>query len=56
MTNEVTVISRDEKAPIHVPLMPKTNVANIILDEVVRLRAARQSRINSASHDRRKKA
>jgi len=38
-TNEVTVISRDRKAPIHVPLMPKTNVANIILDEVVRLRA-----------------
>ncbi len=38
-TNEVTIISRDRKAPIHVPLMPKTNVANIILDEVVRLRA-----------------
>ncbi len=39
ITNEVTLISRDRKAPIHVPLMPKTNVANIILDEVVRLRA-----------------
>ncbi len=39
ITNEVTIISRDKKAPIHVPLMPKTNVANIILDEVVRLRA-----------------
>jgi phosphopantothenoylcysteine decarboxylase/phosphopantothenate--cysteine ligase len=38
-TNEVTIISRDRKAPIHVPIMPKTNVANIILDEVVRLRA-----------------
>lgn len=38
-TNEVTVISRDRTAPIHVPLMAKTNVANIILDEVVRLRA-----------------
>jgi phosphopantothenoylcysteine decarboxylase/phosphopantothenate--cysteine ligase len=38
-TNEVTVISRDRKAPIHVPLMPKTDVANIILDEAVRLRA-----------------
>jgi len=38
-TNEVTIISRDRKAPIHVPLLPKTNVANIILDEVVRLRA-----------------
>jgi phosphopantothenoylcysteine decarboxylase / phosphopantothenate---cysteine ligase len=38
-SNEVTVISRDRKAPIHVPLMPKTNVANIVLDEVVRLRA-----------------
>ena len=39
VTNEVTIISRDRKAPIHVPVMPKTNVANIILDEVVRLRA-----------------
>ena len=38
-TNEVTILSRDRKAPIHVPLMPKVNVANIILDEVVRLRA-----------------
>lgn len=38
-TNEVTIISRDRKAPIHVPLMAKTNVANIILDEVARLRA-----------------
>jgi phosphopantothenoylcysteine decarboxylase/phosphopantothenate--cysteine ligase len=39
VTNEVAIISRDRKAPIHVPLMAKTNVANIILDEVVRLRA-----------------
>ena len=39
VTNEVTIISRDRKAPIHVPVMPKTSVANIILDEVVRLRA-----------------
>lgn len=38
-TNEVTIISRDRKAPVHVPIMLKTNVANIILDEVVRLRA-----------------
>lgn len=38
-SNEVTIISRDRKAPIHVPMMPKVNVANIILDEVVRLRA-----------------
>ena len=37
-TNEVTIISRDRKAPVHVPIMLKTNVANIILDEVVRLR------------------
>ncbi|HKO62871.1 MAG TPA: bifunctional phosphopantothenoylcysteine decarboxylase/phosphopantothenate--cysteine ligase CoaBC [Pyrinomonadaceae bacterium] len=37
--NEVTIISRDRKAPIYVPLMSKVNVANIILDEVVRLRA-----------------
>lgn len=39
VTNEVTIISRDRKAPIHVPLMAKTNVANIILDEITRLRA-----------------
>jgi phosphopantothenoylcysteine decarboxylase/phosphopantothenate--cysteine ligase len=39
VTNEVTIISRDRKAPIHVPLMAKTNVANIILDEIARLRA-----------------
>lgn len=54
-TNEVTILIRDRKAPIHVPLMAKTNVANIILDEVVRLRtrvsetfsnALRESRIN----------
>lgn len=38
-SNEVTIISRNRKAPIHVPMMPKVNVANIILDEVVRLRA-----------------
>jgi phosphopantothenoylcysteine decarboxylase / phosphopantothenate---cysteine ligase len=50
-TNEVTIISRDRKAPIHVPLMAKTNVANIILDEVVRLRA----RANSTSADVRRK-
>ncbi|MBA2705581.1 MAG: bifunctional phosphopantothenoylcysteine decarboxylase/phosphopantothenate--cysteine ligase CoaBC [Blastocatellia bacterium] len=48
ITNEVTVISRDGKAPIHVPLMPKTNVATIILDQVVRLRA----RVKPTSHQR----
>jgi len=37
-TNEATIISRDRKAPIHVPLMAKANLADIILDEVVRLR------------------
>ncbi|HEV7475544.1 MAG TPA: bifunctional phosphopantothenoylcysteine decarboxylase/phosphopantothenate--cysteine ligase CoaBC, partial [Pyrinomonadaceae bacterium] len=42
-TNEVTIISHDRKAPIHVPLMAKDNVADLILDEVVRLRARRQA-------------
>ncbi len=42
-TNEVTIISRNRKAPIHVPLMSKFNVANIILDEVVRLRSRTRS-------------
>src|SRR6185295_12929413 len=45
-TNEVTIISRDRKAPIHVPLMAKTSVADIILDEVVRLRA----RVKPSTH------
>lgn len=45
VNNEVTIISRDRKTPIHVPLMAKTNVADIILDEVVRLRA----RVKSSS-------
>jgi phosphopantothenoylcysteine decarboxylase/phosphopantothenate--cysteine ligase len=44
-TNEVTIISRDRKAPIHVPLMAKTSVADIILDEVVRLRGRGTSTI-----------
>jgi len=56
ITNEVTVISRDQKTPIHVPLMPKTNVANIILDEIVRLRTVRRALDNSTSHELRKKA
>lgn len=56
ITNEVTVISRDQKTPIHVPLMPKTNVANIILDEIVRLRTVRRALDNSMSNELRKKA
>ena len=51
VTNEVTIISRDRNAPIHVPLMAKTSVADLILDEVVRLRArvkpSTQSAVNS---------
>ncbi len=38
-TNEVTILTRDNQTPIHVPLIAKTNVADLILDEVVRLRA-----------------
>lgn len=38
-TNEVTIITRDRTSPIHVPLTSKTILANIILDEVIRLRA-----------------
>ncbi|HVQ38199.1 MAG TPA: bifunctional phosphopantothenoylcysteine decarboxylase/phosphopantothenate--cysteine ligase CoaBC, partial [Pyrinomonadaceae bacterium] len=45
-TNEVTIISRGRKAPIHVPIMPKTNVANIVLDEVVRLRVRDRSAVS----------
>ena len=43
-TNEVTILTRDQQAPIHVPLIAKTNVANLILDEIVRQR----SRVNPA--------
>ena len=50
--NEVTILSRDRKAPIHVPLMPKVNVANIILDEVVRLRARTKSSVPSVRRPR----
>lgn len=46
VTNEVTIISSDRNAPIHVPLMAKTGVADIILDEVVRLR----SRVKPSTH------
>jgi phosphopantothenoylcysteine decarboxylase/phosphopantothenate--cysteine ligase len=54
-TNEVTVISRDRKAPIHVPLMPKTDVANIILDEAVRLRArAKPASLGRVVNERKK--
>ena len=57
VTNEVTIISRDRKAPIHVPLMAKTNVANIILDEVVRLRArVKPARSLKSVHQRSRKA
>ncbi len=50
--NEVTIISRDRKAPIHVPLMSKINVANIILDEVVRLRARAKASPQNLSRPR----
>jgi phosphopantothenoylcysteine decarboxylase / phosphopantothenate---cysteine ligase len=51
-TNEVTILSRDRKAPIHVPLMPKVSVANIILDEVVRLRARAKASVSSVRRPR----
>ena len=51
-TNEVTILSRDRKAPIHVPMMPKVSVANIILDEVVRLRARAKASVSSVRRPR----
>ena len=54
VTNEVTIISRDRNAPIHVPLMAKTSVADIILDEVVRLRARIKPSTKSAVDSPRK--
>ena len=50
--NEVTILSRNRKAPIHVPLMPKVNVANIILDEVVRLRAREKASVSNVRRPR----
>jgi phosphopantothenoylcysteine decarboxylase/phosphopantothenate--cysteine ligase len=43
LTNEVTIITRERTSPIHVPLMSKTKLANVILEEVVRLRALVES-------------
>ena len=51
-TNEVTILSRDRKAPIHVPMMSKVNVANIILDEVVRLRARAKTSVHNMRRPR----
>ena len=51
-SNEVTILSRDRKAPIHVPLMAKVNVANIILDEVVRLRARAKATVPNVRRPR----
>jgi phosphopantothenoylcysteine decarboxylase/phosphopantothenate--cysteine ligase len=53
-TNEVTIITRDRKAPIHVPLMAKTTVADIILDEIVRLRARIKPALQSVTRRSRK--
>jgi phosphopantothenoylcysteine decarboxylase / phosphopantothenate---cysteine ligase len=53
-TNEVTIISRDRSAPIHVPMMLKANVANNILDEVVRLRARDNAPASAQSEPARK--
>jgi len=49
-TNEVTIICSDGNAPIHVPLMVKTSVADIILDEVVRLRSRVKPSAQSAGN------
>lgn len=38
-SNEVTILRRDGSTPIHVPLTTKSEVANVILDELVKLRA-----------------
>jgi phosphopantothenoylcysteine decarboxylase/phosphopantothenate--cysteine ligase len=54
VTNEVTIISSDRSAPIHVPLMAKTSVADIILDEVVRLRSRVKPSTHSAANSSRK--
>jgi len=53
-TNEVTIISNDRNAPIHVPLMKKTSLADIILDEVVRLRSRVKPSTHSAANSSRK--
>ena len=43
VTNEVTILTRDSQAPIHVPLIAKTSIADVILDEIVRLRRRAES-------------
>jgi phosphopantothenoylcysteine decarboxylase/phosphopantothenate--cysteine ligase len=42
-TNIVTLIARDRDAPVELPLMSKLEAAHRILDEVVRLRRAREA-------------
>jgi phosphopantothenoylcysteine decarboxylase / phosphopantothenate---cysteine ligase len=41
--NAVTIIRHDGEPLLHLPLMPKVEVANHILDEVLRLRAKRRT-------------
>lgn len=41
--NAVTILLRDEPAPIELPLMPKSEIAHIILDRIVELRRAGSS-------------
>jgi len=41
--NAVTILRHDSEVPVHLPLMPKIEVANHILDEVLRLRATRRT-------------
>jgi len=48
LTNEATIISR-RTSPVHVSMMPKTQLANVILDEVVGLRADAESSTLSQS-------
>lgn len=40
-TNAITLITRDRESPVELPLMQKTEAAQRILDEIVRLRSGR---------------
>jgi phosphopantothenoylcysteine decarboxylase/phosphopantothenate--cysteine ligase len=48
LTNEATIISL-RRSPVHVSMMPKTELANVILDEMVRLRSDSESSALSQS-------
>jgi phosphopantothenoylcysteine decarboxylase/phosphopantothenate--cysteine ligase len=51
-TNIITILARDRKAPIELPLMPKSEAAHYVLDEIARLRAPNKNEPPQAQRHR----